>query len=124
MWWTAPAPGDESPYGDRLLLITSGSRPHANYHDRIGYRQERVPGSRDRREREGGCQEATSPQPGDCVFQGFAAMPSWDGGLCLGALLGTRVEEVWSRGAFDAGEGRQGLRQAQQERCGRRGSEL
>jgi hypothetical protein len=23
-----------------------GSRPHANYHDRFGYRQERVPGSR------------------------------------------------------------------------------
>jgi hypothetical protein len=28
---------DESP---------EGSRPHANYHDRFGYRQERVPGSR------------------------------------------------------------------------------
>jgi len=51
-------------------------------------------------------------------------MPGWDGSLCLGALLGTRVEEAWSRGSFDAGEGRQGLRQAQQERCGRRGSEL
>jgi hypothetical protein len=23
-----------------------GSRPHANYHDRFGYRKERVPGSR------------------------------------------------------------------------------
>jgi hypothetical protein len=29
-----------------------GSRPHANYHNRFGYRQERVPGSRDRRQPE------------------------------------------------------------------------
>ena len=54
----------------------------------------------------------------------FFEAPGWDGSLCLGALLGTRVEEAWSRGPFDAGEGRQGLRQAQQERCGRRGSGL
>src|SRR6266487_180361 len=49
MWWTAPAPNNEVPYGDRCDRITSGSPPHANFDDRLGYRQERVPGSRDRR---------------------------------------------------------------------------
>ena len=29
-----------------VARITQGSRPHANYHDRFGYRQERVPGPR------------------------------------------------------------------------------
>jgi hypothetical protein len=32
----------------------------------------------------------------------------------------SRVDAARSRGSFDAGEGREGLRQAQQERCGRR----
>ena len=50
-------------------------------------------------------------------FRSGATMPSGYGSLCFGALLGTRVEEAWPRGAFDASEGRQGLRQAQQERC-------
>src|SRR3954470_15830932 len=31
------------------------SRPHANYHDRVGYRQERVSSPRHRRQRDGGC---------------------------------------------------------------------
>jgi hypothetical protein len=30
-----------------LLQTTSGSRPHADYHNRFGYRQERVSGHND-----------------------------------------------------------------------------
>ena len=52
------------------------------------------------------------------VIAFFEALPPCLVGMEACALLGTRVEEAWSRGAFDAGEGREGLRQAQQERCG------
>src|ERR1700675_273831 len=68
------------------------------YHDRFGYRQERVSGSRDRRQGEGGCEEATPAQPGDCVFQSSTAVPDRHGGLCHGALLGARVDEARPRG--------------------------
>src|SRR6516164_8071575 len=99
MWWTAPAPGDES------LIVTMthiGSRPHADYHNRFGYRQERVSGPRHRCGREGRRQEATATQPGVEVFCVAAALPHWHGGVCHGALLGARVEEARSRGSFDA----------------------
>src|ERR1035437_3355923 len=49
------------------------SCPHADYHDRFGYRQERVPGSRYRRGREGRREKATSPRPGDGVLRSDAA---------------------------------------------------
>ena len=65
-----------------------GSRPHANYHDRFGYRQERVPSSRHRRDREGRRSEATAAQPGAGVLQGAAALPCRHGGLRYGPLLG------------------------------------
>ena len=39
------------------------------------------------------------------------------GGLRHGPLLGTRADEARPPGATDAGEGCEGLRQAQQERC-------
>src|SRR5580704_18424921 len=46
IWWTAPASGIEVCHS---VIVADesheGSRPHANYHDRVGYRQERVPGS-------------------------------------------------------------------------------
>src|SRR5262245_58408585 len=49
-------------------------------------------------------------------------MPGWHGSLRLGALLGARADAAGARGPFDAGERREGLRQAQQERrSGRRG---
>src|SRR6266571_3449021 len=44
------------------------SRPHANYHDWFGYRQERVSGSRDRQQREGCCSEAAAAQPNTSVL--------------------------------------------------------
>src|SRR6516165_12526064 len=68
---------------------TSGSRPHADYHNRFGYRQERVSGPRHRCGREGRRQEATATQPGVEVFCVAAALPHWHGGVCHGALLGT-----------------------------------
>jgi hypothetical protein len=40
--------------------------------------------------------------------------------VCHITLLGRFADEAWPRGSADAGEGRQRLRQAQQERCGRR----
>src|SRR5207302_6890429 len=52
-----------------------GSRPHANYHDWFGYRQERVSGSRDRQQREGCCSEAAAAQPGAGVLQNVATLP-------------------------------------------------
>src|SRR6516164_337707 len=51
----------------RVIVVDEsheGSRPDENYHDRLGYRQERVPGLRDRRQREGRDQEATPAQQG------------------------------------------------------------
>jgi len=51
------------------------SRPHANYHDRLGDCQERVPSSRHRRDRKGRRSEATATQPGADVVQGAAALP-------------------------------------------------
>src|SRR5262249_46149500 len=92
-----------------------GSRPYANYHDRFGYREERVPGSRHRRGREGRYQEAASPRSGVEVFCVAAALPHWHGGVCHGALLDARIDEARPPGSADAGEGREGLRQAQQE---------
>src|ERR1700748_1248612 len=80
-----------------------GSRPDASYHDRFGYRQERVSGPRHRRQGEGGCEKATSAQPSDSVFQGFAAVPDRNGGVCHRALLGARVEKARPQGAADAG---------------------
>src|SRR5882724_8005723 len=65
-----------------------GSRPHANYHDRFGYRQERVPGSRDRRGRKGRGPETTPAPPGVGVLQIVAAVPDRHGGLRHGPLLG------------------------------------
>src|SRR5262249_33303328 len=65
-----------------------GSRPHANYHDRFGYREERVPGPWHRRGREGRCQEAASSCSDDEVLRGAAALPRRHGGLRHGALLG------------------------------------
>jgi hypothetical protein len=44
---------------------------------------------RHRCDREGRRQEATSTQPGDCVFRGATALPHQHGGLCHRALLGT-----------------------------------
>jgi hypothetical protein len=44
----------------------------------------------------------TPAQPSDSVFQGLAAVPDRDGGLCYGALLGARVEKARPRGAADA----------------------
>ena len=52
-----------------------GSRPHANYHNRFGYRQERVPGSRDRRQREDCCSEAAAARSGAGVLQSVATLP-------------------------------------------------
>src|ERR1035438_3235505 len=47
-----------------------------------------------------------------------------DGSLRHGTLLGARTDEAWARGSADAGEGCEGLRQAQQERCRRRRGNL
>jgi hypothetical protein len=47
------------------------------------------------------------------VLQPAAALRCRNGGVCDGALLGTRVGRAWPRGAADAGAIRQGLRQAQ-----------
>src|SRR2546429_4610755 len=65
-----------------------GSRPHANYHDWFGYRQERVSGSRDRQQREGCCSEAAAAQPGAGVLQNVATLPGRHGGVRDGPLLG------------------------------------
>jgi hypothetical protein len=43
-------------------------------------------------------------------------VPSRHGSLRDGPLLGAGADEAWPAGAADASEGREGLRQAQQER--------
>ena len=45
-------------------------------------------------------------------------------GLYRPVHVKTSHSETWPPGAADAGEGREGLRQAQQERCGRRRGDL
>jgi hypothetical protein len=57
-----------------------GSRPDANYHDRFGYRQERVSGPRHRREREGSREEATASRQVDGIFRGSVTVPDRYGG--------------------------------------------
>ena len=89
MWWTVPAPDNGLRWVDRCQRITSGSGPNANYNDRFGYRQERVPGSRHRRSREGHRSEATSARPNAGVLQGAAALPCGHGSLRDVPLLGT-----------------------------------
>ena len=51
-------------------------------------------------------------------FSKLAAVPDRHGSVCHGALLGARADEARPRGAPNAGEGCEGLRQAQQKRCG------
>src|SRR3974390_1311552 len=100
MWWTAPAPGTEV---CQSVIVADesheGSRPNANFHDRVGYRQERVPGSRDRRGRGGDREEAAPAQPGAGVLQSAAALSHRHGGLRRGAPLGAGVDEARSRGS-------------------------
>jgi hypothetical protein len=48
-------------------------------------------------------------------FRGTTAIAGWHGSLRDSPLLGARTDETRSSGAADAGEGREGLRQAQQE---------
>src|SRR5215813_10631048 len=43
---------------------------------------------------------------------------------CASALLGARTDAAGARGPFDAGERRESLREAQQERRGRRGGDM
>ena len=50
------------------------------------------------------------------AFFEIGAVPCRHRSLCHGAPLGTRTDEARPPGAIDASEGRQGLRQAQQER--------
>src|SRR5580700_12342402 len=87
IWWTAPASGIEVCHS---VIVADesheGSRPDANYHDRVGYRQERVPGSRDRRGRESRGSQATPAQPDADVLQSAAAVPHRHGGVRHGAL--------------------------------------
>ena len=54
------------------------------------------------------------------VITFFKALPPCLIGMeaCHGALLGARADEAGPRGAPNAGEGCEGLRQAQQKRCG------
>src|SRR5215831_18339168 len=66
-----------------------GSRPHANYHDRFGYRQERVCGSRDRRGRKGRRSEATPARPGAGILQ---ALPP-----CLVGMEACATAHYWAR---------------------------
>ena len=61
------------------------------------------------------------------VMKFFAALPPCLVGMeaCASAHYWAReLRKAWSRGAFDAGEGREGLRQAQEERCGGRGGDM
>ena len=50
-------------------------------------------------------------------FAQIAAVPHRHGSVCDGPPLGTRAQEARPRCAADAGELREGVRQARQERC-------
>src|SRR5262245_36641255 len=66
-----------------------GSLPHANFDDRLGYRQERVPGSRDRRGRKGRCPETAPTAPSAGVLQ---ALPP-----CLIGMEACATAHYWAR---------------------------
>ena len=57
-----------------VARITQGSRPHANYHDRSGYSQERFSGSRHRRTGKSRRPKATPAQPGIAIFRRALAL--------------------------------------------------
>jgi hypothetical protein len=87
MWWTAPAPGIEC---HRVIVADEsheGSRPDAGYHDRVRYRQERVPGSRDRCDRKGRKQLRRSQ-----VLAFFKALPP-----CLIGMEACATAHYWGR---------------------------
>src|SRR6516162_7527497 len=73
-----------------IVAIHIGSRPHADYHNRFGYREERVSGPRHRCGREGRHQEAASPRSGVEVFCGAAAP-------CLIGIEACATAHYWAR---------------------------
>src|SRR4029453_17113809 len=83
-----------------------------------GLGEARFSGARRRCRGNDGFAQAASAYAGSVVLQPAAALRRWNGGVWDGALLGARVASAWPRGAADAGAIREGLRQAQQERCG------
>src|SRR2546423_13446130 len=71
-----------------------GNRPHANYHDRFGYRQERVSGSRDRGYREGRRQNTAPAYPDAGVLESIAALSCRHALVRDCAVFGMRVDEA------------------------------
>src|SRR5262249_51327196 len=95
-----------------------------DYYDRIGLGEACFSGARGRCRGSDGSAQAASACAGSGVLQSPAALSGWPGGVRDGTLLGAGVACAWARGASDAGAIREGLRQAQQERCGGCGGDL
>src|SRR5258705_5344963 len=94
---------------------------HANDNDnRSRHRQVVLPGLRSGCQWSGGHrpQFEASPRPG--VLSEAAAMPGWHRGLRLVSPLVTRTPGTWPYRAINAASLREALRQAAEERHGRR----
>src|SRR5216684_8950797 len=93
---------------------SDGDRPDEAYHDRAGYREIGVPGSRRGLEREDRCAEAAAAIASFGVFRRARAGADWARGVRLGPLLGPRAARPGSRCAPDPGGRREAVRPAQQ----------
>ncbi len=104
--------------------LERGAVQDGYYHNRIGYREERFSGPR------GGCRgrgrhpPAAETQPGDPVLREAGGLSHWHRSLSDVASLVTRAAGVGPRGAVDAAQLREAVREAGQERCGRCGGDL
>src|SRR5690242_11571560 len=72
-------------------LNRSESVHHEDYDSRDRLGEERLPGTRRKRARQGCAEEATEAASGARVFRKFAAMLDWDGGLWRRPLLGSQA---------------------------------
>ncbi len=89
MRWTRPADGIEVPRWQSQNNHERGRRPNAGYHDRAGYRQERIPGARCRSAGPGGAEEAAGARQG---LEFFANLPR-----CLRGLEACGGAHCWAR---------------------------
>jgi len=103
-WWRWMAPVRHR--CDKIgSLRTNRGEPsdEGDWHDRPGYRQERVPGAWGRSRRRGGGQSRCG---GRKCWRGLPSYrPAWwgDGGVCHRPLLGARAAAARASGAVDRG---------------------
>src|SRR5215471_14391383 len=109
MWWTAPAPGIDVPRGPATCKLSG----LASIWPRMCFRCMALS------LREGGLQQVIASITSAALLCQACAVPNRYGSVCVCPLLGARAQEARAQCAVDAGQGCEGLCQAQQEQCGR-----